>query len=212
MSACAVLIGNNPGAYASVDAATAAGVFADVKYFFMKRCASLTDAELECIAFFDGDDAGNITCVYTDGACRGNGTRAAQAGVGVFWDDDDARNVSRRVRGAPTNNVAELEAIEDALDGIAASTSLSKSYRVITDSLYAIQALQVWYDGWKARGWKTAAGTPVKNLTLICRIHDKLSALGARCRVQLVHVRGHTGVPGNVAADALAVAGSLLCP
>ena len=174
MSACAVLVGNSPGAYASVDAATAAGAFTDVKYFFMKRCASLTDAQLECMAFFDGAVVGDVTCVYTDGACRGNGTRGAQAGVGVFWNDDDVRNVSRRVHGAETNNVAELEAIEDALDGIAASTlaSSSKSYRVITDSLYANQALRVWYDGWKARGWKTAAGTPVKNLTIICRIHD----------------------------------------
>ena len=49
--------------------------------------------------------------VFTDGACSNNGKQNAKAGIGVFFEENDPRNVSRRVDGKQTNNTAELTAI-----------------------------------------------------------------------------------------------------
>ena len=144
--------------------------------------------------------------VYTDGACKSNGTRAAVGGVGVYWGPDDPRNVSRSM-GASTNNICELVAIQAALETIMAAKhdALDPTrYVVYSDSKYAIQCLTTWYAGFVRRNWLTAAGTPVKNKELIVDIHRKLIILGER--VVLQYVKGHAGNVGNEAADALAVA------
>lgn len=192
--AYAVLIGTAPGTYVHKRDAEAA--------YFTKQCATVTEAEAEA----EDEDQMPIV-VYTDGACSNNGKATAKAGVGVFWGDGHPKNVSRPVHGVATNNVAELEAVEDALDAIADMRPLRRGgFRIATDSQYAIQCVTTWFDGWRARGWKTASGSPVKNIDLIRRIHDKLDALGTA--VALIHVRGHSGVPGNEAADRLAVCGA----
>jgi len=143
--------------------------------------------------------------VYTDGACVGNGKLGARAGVGVFWAKGHPLNISRPVKGAPTNNVAELEAIEDALDQIFASPLLCRAtVVVVSDSEYSIKCLRQWFSGFVAREWRTTSGAPVKNRDLLERLHAKLMALPG---VHLAHVRGHVGHAGNEAADALAGAG-----
>ena len=56
---------------------------------------------------------------YTDGACQGNGTEGARAGVGVFYGKNDPRNISTSLQGKhQTNQRAELTAIKLALEGI----------------------------------------------------------------------------------------------
>jgi ribonuclease HI len=143
--------------------------------------------------------------VYTDGACSNNGRAAAAGGVGVFWGVSHRLNVSRPVHGASTNNVAELEAIEDALTQIGKDSELaSKKVVIVTDSLYSIKAVTVWYDGFAARHW-----SKVKNVEIIQRIHAALEALPG---VVFVHVRGHVGHVGNEQADELARAGGLVAP
>ena len=49
--------------------------------------------------------------VYTDGSCSNNGKSNAKAGIGVYFGDNDSRNVSERINGKQTNNRAELLAI-----------------------------------------------------------------------------------------------------
>jgi ribonuclease HI len=39
----------------------------------------------------------NEMIIYTDGACRSNGKDNAIAGYGVFFGDNDIRNVSAKV-------------------------------------------------------------------------------------------------------------------
>ncbi|KAF0469262.1 ribonuclease HI protein [Gigaspora margarita] len=45
------------------------------------------------------DDA-NILKVWTDGYCENNGKKNALASIGVFFDDDDPRNLSERLPGS----------------------------------------------------------------------------------------------------------------
>lgn len=49
--------------------------------------------------------------VYTDGSCINNGKPNAKAGIGIFFDINDPRNISKRIKGKHTNNVDELTAI-----------------------------------------------------------------------------------------------------
>ena len=57
-----------------------------------------------------------------------------------------------------------------------------------------------WMDGWKAKGWKTAAKKPVKNQDLWERMDLELQ----RHAVTWHWVKGHAGHPENERADQLA--------
>jgi ribonuclease HI len=121
--------------------------------------------------------------VYADGACSGN---PGPAGVGIVLLDHGGRRELSEFLGDGTNNIAELRAIELALDDIA---DHERPIRIYTDSQYAIGVL--------SKGWKAKA-----NVELVKRVRERLAA---RKDVQLHYVRGHSGVPLNERADALAV-------
>ena len=146
--------------------------------------------------------------VYTDGACTKNGSSSARAGIGVFWGQDDPRNVSEPLPPGErhTNNRAELLAIERALDGAEPVLRRGATLHIHTDSQYSHKALTLWINNWIKKGWITAKGTPVENRDLLERIHGKLASTPTP--VQWHYVAAHTGDPGNEAADRLAVAGA----
>ena len=70
------------------------------------------------------------------------------------------------------------------------------------DSQYVRQGITSWIKGWKAKGWRTSTGQPVKNVDLWQRL-DALVA-GSGHRIDWHWVRGHAGHEGNERADALA--------
>ena len=62
-----------------------------------------------------------------------------------------------------------------------------------TDSIYLRDGITSWLPNWKARGWKTAAKEPVKNVDL----WQRLEAAAARHEIEWRWVRGHAGHPEN---------------
>ena len=88
--------------------------------------------------------------------------------------------------------MAAIEALGAVPDGA--------DIRLITDSVYVKDGITSWINNWKRRGWKTAAGKPVKNIEL----WKALDAACARHTVEWVWVKGHAGNAGNEHADALA--------
>ena len=60
--------------------------------------------------------------VFTDGSCSNNGRKNAKAGFGVYFGENDPRNVSKRVPGElrQTNNVGEILEISN-IDSLAIS-------------------------------------------------------------------------------------------
>jgi ribonuclease HI len=100
-----------------------------------------------------------------------------------------------------TNNRMELTAAAEAL------LALKRPCRVElhTDSQYVRQGITEWLAGWKARGWRTAGKSPVKNEDLWRR----LDAARRRHEVDWRWVKGHSGHPLNDRADALARRGLL---
>ncbi len=131
--------------------------------------------------------------IYADGACRGN---PGPGGWGV-WLRSSAHE-KELWGGTPdtTNNRMELTAVIEAL------ASLKRRCRVIihTDSQYVRNGITTWIHNWKARGWRTADGKPVKNAEL----WDRLDRLNAAHDVHWRWVKGHAGDEGNERADALA--------
>ena len=76
--------------------------------------------------------------VYTDGSCRNNGRPNAEAGLGVFFKDEDPRNTCRRITGKQTNNTAELSAIMEAYTILQEDIEKGTRVLICSDSKYAI--------------------------------------------------------------------------
>lgn len=149
--------------------------------------------------------------VWTDGACSKNGREDAVAGIGVFFGDGDARNISERY--APnenglraTNQTAELAAAIRALE-ICLQQRDVKHITLHTDSEYVIKCSTSWIHRWKKNGWKTSKGQPVQNQPLVKRLWQLAFDHGrGDVSIEFKHVKGHSGDYGNSQADALATA------
>ena len=131
--------------------------------------------------------------IYTDGGCRGN------PGLGGWGAVLSYGNVEKELFGSEaetTNNRMELTAAIKAL------TALTRPCKVdlYTDSVYVRSGINEWLGSWKARGWKTAAKKPVKNVEL----WQALDECNQQHDVTWHWVKGHSGDPGNERADALA--------
>ena len=122
--------------------------------------------------------------VYTDGACSGN---PGPAGIGVVVLDGGKRRELSEYLGVGTNNIAELTAIERALDLIG-DRHCGRPVVIHADSSYAIGLL--------AHGWRAKA-----NAELVSRLRDKARRFP---RLRFVKVEGHAGVPENERCDELA--------
>ena len=138
---------------------------------------------------------------YTDGACSGN---PGPGGWGVLMQARDGQAVvkERELQGGEpltTNNRMELMAAISALEALSRPSDLT----IVTDSAYVKNGVTEWIHNWKRKGWRTAAGTPVKNVEL----WQRLDAAQARHKVVWKWIKGHAGHDGNERADALARAG-----
>jgi len=151
--------------------------------------------------------------IYTDGACTENGKVGAKAGYGVFFGDNDARNISARLIGRhQTNQRAELFAVLKALETIHLGSQgefRGRPVFILTDSMYTINALTIWGQSWERNDWRRPDGQFVVSMDFIKRARELLRTLhDLNIRVKITHVSGHSGVWGNEMADQLAVRGA----
>jgi ribonuclease HI len=131
--------------------------------------------------------------IFTDGACSGN---PGPGGWGVILR---ARGVEKELSGGEpltTNNRMELMAAIAGLEALNRPCHI----KLYTDSQYLRDGITQWLPNWKARGWRTAGRTAVKNLDL----WQRLEAAAALHEIEWIWVRGHAGHPENERADALA--------
>jgi ribonuclease HI len=131
--------------------------------------------------------------IFTDGACRGN---PGPGGWGALLRCGD---VERELYGgAPdtTNNRMELQAAIEALKALSQRCSVD----LTTDSVYVKDGITRWLEGWKKKGWKTAARKPVKNVDLWQALDEE----NQRHDVRWHWVKGHSGHAENERADLLA--------
>ncbi len=134
-----------------------------------------------------------IVEIFTDGACKGN---PGPGGWGALLRYNGTERELYGYQPETTNNQMELMAAIQALE------ALTRPCEVVltTDSQYVRQGITEWLAGWKRKGWKTAAGKPVKNQELWQRLDN-----AAAChRIDWRWVKGHSGHDENERVDQLA--------
>ena len=141
--------------------------------------------------------------VYTDGACSYNGREGAKSAIGVYFGEDDPRNVSRRIVGKQTNNTAELSAVLEAHRLIEADVAAGRRVVIVSDSEYVLRCVTTFGARCAREGWTKK----IPNRSLVRAAYEAFEHTGVR----FIHVRAHTGRGdahsiGNAHADRLAVA------
>lgn len=140
--------------------------------------------------------------VYTDGACSNNGAPNAKAGIGIYFDIDDKRNVSRKIDGRQTNNVAELTAILEVSKILSSEIESGIKVDICTDSEYSIKCCTSYGQKQELINWSKE----IPNKELVKEIYNTYKNYS---NVTLRHVKAHTGGTdidsiGNANADRLA--------
>jgi ribonuclease HI len=75
------------------------------------------------------------------------------------------------------------------------------------DSMYVLNGIEKWLDGWVRKGWVTMAKKPVENKAQWLKLLALRDSLGKN--LSLVKVEGHSGHEFNDRCDELAVAAAL---
>ena len=131
--------------------------------------------------------------IFTDGACRGN---PGPGGWGAILRYGDMEKELSGAATHTTNNRMELMAAIAGLEALKTACQVT----VITDSRYVKDGITKWIGGWRARGWKTASKSAVKNKDLWQRLDNALKPH----QVEWQWVKGHDGHAENERADRLA--------
>jgi ribonuclease HI len=136
--------------------------------------------------------------VYTDGACSNNGRPNAKAGIGIFFGINDERNLSRKLDGKQTNNVAELQAIIETYNIIKYDILAGKKITIVSDSEYAIKCAVIY--------GKKCDKVSYMNKELVKTIYELYKD---KTNIKFLHVKAHTKNTdihsiGNDNADKLA--------
>ena len=131
--------------------------------------------------------------LYTDGACLGNPGPGGYAAL-LRWQDTE--KVVQGGAHETTNNRMELSAVIAGLSALNRSVAVD----VYSDSKYVIDGIERYISNWIKKGWRTAAGKPVKNQDL----WEELWALVQHHSVTWHWVKGHAGHPENERVDQLA--------
>jgi ribonuclease HI len=131
--------------------------------------------------------------IYTDGACKGN---PGPGGWGAWLRYKETEKELCGGEAMTTNNRMELTAVIEALKTLTRPCKVA----LYTDSQYVQKGVTEWLIQWKARGWRTASKSPVKNEDLWRLLDAELP----RHEIHWHWVKGHAGHEGNERADALA--------
>ena len=135
--------------------------------------------------------------MYSDGACRGNPGPGGWGAVLRFGEHEKKLHGGNR---ETTNNRMELTAAIEGLNALNETCAV----QLYTDSQYVRKGVLEWLEGWKKRGWKTAAKQPVKNKDLWQLLDEAIQ----RHEITWHWVKGHSGNEGNELADQLANLGT----
>jgi len=147
----------------------------------------------------------NIIRVFTDGSCRNNGKKNAIAGIGVYFGENDIRNISRKIQGKQSNNTAELSAVIEVFHVLQTELDQGYSVYIYSDSEYTIRCSGSYGEKCKKNKWKNNKGY-IPNHELVKIIYEYFQKYP---NASIHHIKAHTGLPddlsiGNDNADQLA--------
>ena len=153
--------------------------------------------------------------IFTDGSTLNNQKKGNRiGGYGVFFGDNDIRNISVLLKETKdfkvTNNVAELLACIKGVEKI-----MNDNYTKIlicTDSMYVLNSMTKWAKKWEKNNWINSKGKQVENIDLVKKLYEFTKLYNIKYK----HIRSHMKEPkkdteeyfywyGNNMADKLAV-------
>ena len=141
--------------------------------------------------------------VFTDGGAHNNeGPNKGIGGWGVviLKDGNELTRLSGGAKGT-TNNRMELLALLYAIKYLLENNLSAEEITIQSDSQYIQNTVTTWMYGWAKKGWKTADGSPVKNLDLVQILYDLYPKLNVK---EYKWVKGHAGHKWNEVCDDLA--------
>ena len=141
--------------------------------------------------------------VYTDGSCYNNGNIKSLAGIGIYFDQNNTKNVSKVIERSnkQTNNTAELMAIIEAYEIIKNDLN-SKKICIFTDSEYSIKCATSYGAKCESNNW-------IKNIPNKELVKQIYNIYNSNNNLMLKHIKAHTNLQdnhsiGNANADKLA--------
>lgn len=133
--------------------------------------------------------------IYTDGACLGN---PGPGGYGVVLLYGKTRKELSGGYRLTTNNRMEMIAVIKGLEALKVRCSV----RLFSDSQYIVNAIEKgWAETWRKNGWMRNRKEKASNPDLWEQILNLIS----KHDLQIIWVRGHSGIPENERADQLSV-------
>ena len=150
--------------------------------------------------------------VYTDGSCYGNGAKESYGGIGIFFGQNDPRNVGAPYMDKPTNNRAELAAIVKTLKILSKEIKARRPIIIHTDSVYAIRCFTTYGDKCALKNWEAKDDKGIPNVEIF---KDAYHYLKKNPTVRFEYVKAHTNKKdyesmANDMADKLANMGSIM--
>uniref|UniRef100_A0A0N5CHX9 ribonuclease H n=1 Tax=Strongyloides papillosus TaxID=174720 RepID=A0A0N5CHX9_STREA len=140
----------------------------------------------------------SITKIYIDGSFRQDLKCKSNAGIGVYWGDNDSRNISLKLVGNHTSSTTELNAALYALRQV--KKLKIENAHIYSDSIYVVNSVNDWVHKWKENGWLTYGKKDVKHKELMIELNNLIEITGAK----FYHVKGHSKHYGNEQAHDLA--------
>ena len=146
----------------------------------------------------------NCFIIYTDGACKNNGSTNAKSGIGIHFSLTNKIKINdiseKLITDKHTNNKAELTAILKSLE-LCDKYNINEKIVIYTDSDYSIKCITLWYKEWVLQN-KTKDRKNIDILHKINHYYQKYDII-------FNHIRSHTGLTdihskGNEIADRLA--------
>ena len=115
-------------------------------------------------------------------------------------------NISKRIAGKQTNNIAELTAIIETYKILKKEIESGEQIQICSDSEYSIKCCTYYGDKCHNNGWKNDKGLPIPNIALVKEAHHLFKG---KKNIKFIKVKAHTGKKdrdsiGNDWADKLA--------
>lgn len=134
--------------------------------------------------------------IYTDGSSLGNPGPGGWGAIIAYVENDKVLELGGYDKET-TNNKMELMAVIQALESL---DEFDSEVVLYTDSAYVVNGITVWIKSWQKNNWRKSDKKPVLNKEL----WERLEEISQKFKIKWNRIAGHSDIPGNERADAIA--------
>ncbi len=139
--------------------------------------------------------------IYCDGGCSPNPGKSG-SGIAIYRNGKVDELWYGLYQEMGTNNTAELNALYNSLLFAQEEIKNKNKVEIKCDSMYSINCITTWAQGWEKNGWKKKGGE-IKNLEIIQKSYALYNQI--KNKISLSHIKAHVGLEGNELADRMTI-------